>query len=112
MTGLWTSTRSVPLGSVPLGTEPWRGSYERHLRASPTLALLERAHQARMRAEADADYWYLRARYTEAELREMYLAASAGDELPPHHPGHPDQLDRTRAWASRGDERKERRAED
>lgn len=62
------------------------------------------------RAEADADYWYLRARYTEAELREMYLRASTGDEPAPFaHPGHPDELDRTREWAARGDERKERR---
>ncbi|WP_396659530.1 hypothetical protein [Microbacterium sp.] len=112
MTGLWTGVGTVPLGSVPPGTEPWRGAYERHLRTSPTLTLLAREQRARLRAEADADYWYLRARYTEAELREMYLAASAGYELPAHHPGHPEQLDRTRAWASRGDERKERRVED
>lgn len=60
------------------------------------------------RAESDADYWYLRARYTEAELREMYLRASTGDAPAPFdHPGHPAQLDATRAWAARGDERKE-----
>jgi len=65
------------------------------------------------RAERDADYWYLRARYTEAELREMYLRASTGDDPAPFdHPGHPAELDRTRAWAARGDERKERRHAD
>ena len=62
------------------------------------------------RAERAADYWYLRARYTEAELREMYLRASSGDEPAPFdHPGHPAELERTRDWAARGDERKEQR---
>lgn len=62
------------------------------------------------RAERTADYWYLRARYTESELREMYLRASTGDEPAPFdHPGHPAELDRTRAWAGRGDDRKEQR---
>lgn len=110
MTGLWTEVGDVPLGSVPIGTEPWRAAYEQHLRTSPTLELVRRMNRSRLLAEADADYWYLRARYTEPELRDMYLAASAGDDLPAHHPGHPDELERTRAWASRGDERKERRA--
>jgi len=64
------------------------------------------------RANRDADYWYLRARYTESELREMYLRASTGDEPAPFdHPGAPAELERTRAWAARGDERKERHAD-
>lgn len=69
---------------------------------------LEQLHREAAAASSDADYWYLRARYTEAELADMYYAASAGYDLPAHHPGHPDQLERTRAWAARGDERKER----
>ena len=55
------------------GQEPWRAAYERYLRAwSAGRSSLQNALDV---ANAHADYWYLRANHSPAEIREMRLQA-------------------------------------
>lgn len=76
--GLISNHSPIDGGDSPeFGAEPWRAAYERHLNSWSRgfTAAWDFLQPQIDRANAAADFWYLRANHTPAEIREMQLAA-------------------------------------